>query len=375
MSQFDLGNIESPISGTALINGKIEPWRDALHSSHSGPSRPSYAQAGMIWVNNTTNPRVVNFFTGSADVPIGTVNTTTNIFTPSGLVTAASGITYDPTGRTYTTGSNVQSAINQIDAKLVSLNSASGSVDFAGMAAEASIALGDYVLINDVSESSGANNKMLITDLLKVLNLLTEDTAPDTANDFVLTYDASASGPKKVRLNKIGGNGVPIAYAAVTGASILSLSGITGYDNYELNFNFTFPGSPADIRCEWSKNAGAAYTSSLLSRNYGRSAGSTSIGNAGGFSAGNAYCNLAYYPGGGGANQCCAGFARLYNWSNTNRYAALSVYSWHHTITDAFYYDGGANHVSDMNAFNALKLYPSANTITGEAYILGIKGQ
>lgn len=36
------------------------------------------------------------------------------------------------------------------------------------------------------------------------INNLTEDTAPDQANDFSATYDASASGNKKVKLNKFG---------------------------------------------------------------------------------------------------------------------------------------------------------------------------
>ena len=37
-----------------------------------------------------------------------------------------------------------------------------------------------------------------LANLLKIINGLTEDTAPDIAADFLATYDASASTPKKV---------------------------------------------------------------------------------------------------------------------------------------------------------------------------------
>lgn len=93
MSQYDFGNLESPVSGTELINTHLEPWRNALHSMHSGSSRPSYATAGMIWHNTTTNPWVVNVFDGADDIAIGTVDTTTNAFTPSNATPAADSVT------------------------------------------------------------------------------------------------------------------------------------------------------------------------------------------------------------------------------------------------------------------------------------------
>lgn len=38
-----------------------------------------------------------------------------------------------------------------------------------------------------------------LANLLKIINGLTEDTSPDNAADFILTYDNSASAPKKVK--------------------------------------------------------------------------------------------------------------------------------------------------------------------------------
>lgn len=85
MSQYDFGTLTSPLSGTTLCTTVLANWRTALHSSHSGASRPSYVAAGMFWINTTTNPWVVNVYDGSSDVALGTINTTTHQFTPSNI--------------------------------------------------------------------------------------------------------------------------------------------------------------------------------------------------------------------------------------------------------------------------------------------------
>jgi hypothetical protein len=64
----------------------------ALASCQSGTSRPTGIPAGCLWVNTTTATAwVVNLFDGTDDIAIGTVNTTTNVFTPS---IAAASLTY-----------------------------------------------------------------------------------------------------------------------------------------------------------------------------------------------------------------------------------------------------------------------------------------
>lgn len=84
MSQYDFGDLESPLSGTALVNTHLEPWRNALHSQHSGASRPSYAVAGMIWVESDTTPWNIWVFDGSQDILLGTVDVVNDLFTPAG---------------------------------------------------------------------------------------------------------------------------------------------------------------------------------------------------------------------------------------------------------------------------------------------------
>lgn len=83
MAQFDFGNLVSPLSGQEFIDDNLEPWRDALHSLHSGTARPSYAVAGMMWLDTTTTPWVLNAYDGTDDIALGTINASTNAFTPS----------------------------------------------------------------------------------------------------------------------------------------------------------------------------------------------------------------------------------------------------------------------------------------------------
>jgi hypothetical protein len=63
--------------------------------------------------------------------------------------------------------------------------------------AETTVALADTVPIYDASATAG--RKMTVENILKAINLATEDTDPDSTADFVLTYDTSASGIKKVK--------------------------------------------------------------------------------------------------------------------------------------------------------------------------------
>lgn len=64
------------------------------------------------------------------------------------------------------------------------------------------IAIDDEIFIYDLSAT--AAKKITPVELLKVLNALTADGAPDKANDYLLSYDASASTVKKVLMNLVG---------------------------------------------------------------------------------------------------------------------------------------------------------------------------
>ena len=57
----------------------------ALSTTAIGITRPTYAAAGTLWMDNTTTTWNFNVYSGSADILIGTVNSVSNIFTPAGI--------------------------------------------------------------------------------------------------------------------------------------------------------------------------------------------------------------------------------------------------------------------------------------------------
>jgi len=80
MSQFNYQNAIDPnSSGGNDLNGALDLYELAVNSNHSGASRPSYAVAGMIWVQtvSATNHKV-NFFDGTSDITLAKINPSNN---------------------------------------------------------------------------------------------------------------------------------------------------------------------------------------------------------------------------------------------------------------------------------------------------------
>lgn len=72
------------------------------------------------------------------------------------------------------------------------------ALDIINGTSETSIATGDTLPIYDASAT--ANRRMLVSDFLKIINALTEDTTPDSAADYVMSYDTSGTAAKKILL-------------------------------------------------------------------------------------------------------------------------------------------------------------------------------
>jgi len=85
MAQFDFGNIDPYVVDGVQLAGMLNQWRDAVHSWHRGPTRPTYVVPGMMWVNDAGGATawVVNVFMGATigDMPIFGYNTTTGAIT------------------------------------------------------------------------------------------------------------------------------------------------------------------------------------------------------------------------------------------------------------------------------------------------------
>jgi len=79
MSQGSLGTlIAAETSGTDLA-ARLVAWQDALHTQHSGSSRPSYLQAGGEWLDTSITPWVLKFWTGVVDVDIMSIDPATGV--------------------------------------------------------------------------------------------------------------------------------------------------------------------------------------------------------------------------------------------------------------------------------------------------------
>lgn len=56
--------------------------KQALLNHHKGSSAPSYAEAGIIWLDDNATPWKLKFYDGADWITLGEVNTTANSFTP-----------------------------------------------------------------------------------------------------------------------------------------------------------------------------------------------------------------------------------------------------------------------------------------------------
>jgi len=129
-------NLDTPInpatkSGSTLADdlSGTNKWRDALHSLHKGSSRPSYAQAGMLWVDDTNNPLWdIKLYDGTNDIVLGVFNTTANTVN---LVTTDG--TQTLTNKTITTSDNTitiaTTAIDGIVRRSTTAQNIAGALD------------------------------------------------------------------------------------------------------------------------------------------------------------------------------------------------------------------------------------------------------
>lgn len=115
-----------------------------------------------------------------------------------------------------------------------------------GQTAQTTPTLTDELI--DWSSASSALRKMTPDNFLKVINLLTQDTSPDTANDFLLSYDTSASAVKKITPRSIATSGGILSsgsFSTVADTTInipagswksltISMTGVTAGTDYQV---------------------------------------------------------------------------------------------------------------------------------------------
>lgn len=79
MAQYDFGTIDpNTKSGTALATD-LNSWRNALHSTHSGSTAPSYLVAGMLWADTTSANYELKMYDGAQWIQVAVIDATNNV--------------------------------------------------------------------------------------------------------------------------------------------------------------------------------------------------------------------------------------------------------------------------------------------------------
>lgn len=84
MAQNDFGTIDPATTSGTQLASLLGLFRDAVNTNHSGTSRPAYAQAGMLWVQDiSATLKQLNVFDGTDDISLGRYATDTNTWFPT----------------------------------------------------------------------------------------------------------------------------------------------------------------------------------------------------------------------------------------------------------------------------------------------------
>jgi hypothetical protein len=79
MAQYDFGTIDpNTKSGTALATD-LNSWRNAVHSTHSGSTAPSYTTAAMLWADTTSANYELKMYDGAQWIPVAVLDATNNV--------------------------------------------------------------------------------------------------------------------------------------------------------------------------------------------------------------------------------------------------------------------------------------------------------
>jgi hypothetical protein len=80
MTQSNFGTIDPNTKSGTVLAGDLNSWRDALHSMHSGSSRPSYAVAGTLWLDTASSSLwLIKLYDGTDDTIIAQIDNVNNV--------------------------------------------------------------------------------------------------------------------------------------------------------------------------------------------------------------------------------------------------------------------------------------------------------
>lgn len=211
----------------------------AASASASAASASASASAISTYPASVQSQAFTRFTAGgTADAIAGTLSPAIASYAAGLRVTAT------PGGANTVTGPTLN--LNSLGAKTIKKRDSSGS--------KVALVAGDYNASGPFDFEYDGTDFILLNPLFHNVSGLAEDTTPDTANDFALVWDASASAHKKVKLNKIG---------AAVGNSMVRLNTANGYGSTNTKirrFTNTVTNTGSDITYADSATLGASFT-------------------------------------------------------------------------------------------------------------------
>ena len=78
-------------TGAKLMDDYLAKDQQNVLTSNSGIQRPSYAVAGTKWLDTSVTPWLWKMYDGTSDIMLGTVNPSTHLFTPAGVLPSQDG--------------------------------------------------------------------------------------------------------------------------------------------------------------------------------------------------------------------------------------------------------------------------------------------
>lgn len=186
LSSYTLTFDNAPAAGT----GNVEVVYNQIYEI--GIPADDSVSTDALQTDAVTNAKLANM--AALTVKANATNATAS---PADLAYATDGHLIAREGTTLE--SRLVAAKNLADAAITAAKLASSLVS--GLTEETALATDDEIIIGD---TSAANiRKMTVANLLKIINALSADASPDTAADYVMTYDASASAAKKVLISNL----------------------------------------------------------------------------------------------------------------------------------------------------------------------------
>ena len=146
-------------SGDQLLDVLLDNFQTNILTSNSGSTRPSYAQIGTIWVDQTTSPWVLNMFNGDDDIVIGTLD-------PVGLK-------FKPSDASDATAAQIQEVLESITfANPIEISSIDSPYDVDGSES------GQFLIV-DTSAGDVTINLPLISETGTPYNITVKKNTPD----------------------------------------------------------------------------------------------------------------------------------------------------------------------------------------------------